>query len=195
MNDPKERNSVSESGSGVAISKETQDSNGHSERSLKQDVAQNIPRDTRTQNASQTAQSGGVSATSTATNTATNTATSAVTVTSADRTARNWAVAAHLSGLSLYLGIPFGNILGPLVIWLIKKDESPYAEDQAKEALNFQLSLTIYGIAAALLAFVFIGFLLIPVIFVLHIVLTVVATVKTSEGKAYRYPLTIRLIS
>ena len=115
--------------------------------------------------------------------------------TGADKTDRNWAVAAHLSGLSLYLGIPFGNILGPLVVWLIKKDESPYAEQQAKEALNFQISLTIYGIVAALLAFVFIGFLLIPVLFVLQIVLTIVATVRVSEGKAYEYPLTIRLIS
>ena len=115
--------------------------------------------------------------------------------TGVDKAERNWAVAAHLSGLSLYLGIPFGNILGPLVVWLIKKDESPYAEQQAKEALNFQISLTIYGIVAALLAFVFIGFLLIPVLFVLQIVLTIVATIRVSEGKAYEYPLTIRLIS
>ena len=113
----------------------------------------------------------------------------------ADKTARNWAVAAHLSGLSLYLGIPFGNILGPLIIWLIKKDESPYAEAQAKEALNFQISLTLYGIGVALLSLVVIGFFLIPVLFVLHIVLTIVATLRASEGKAYRYPLTIRLIS
>ena len=113
----------------------------------------------------------------------------------ADKAARNWAVAAHLSGLSLYLGVPFGNILGPLVIWLIKQGESPYAEQQAKEALNFQISLTLYGVAAGLLAFVFIGFLLIPVLFVLHIVLTIVATVKASEGEPYEYPLTIRLVS
>lgn len=104
-------------------------------------------------------------------------------------------MAAHLSGLSLYLGVPFGNILGPLLVWLFKKDESPFVEAQAKEALNFQISISIYSVVAALLAFVLIGFLLIPALFVAHIVLTVVASVRVSEGRAYSYPLTIRLIS
>ena len=112
-----------------------------------------------------------------------------------DKSALNWAVVAHLSGLSAYLGVPFGNILGPLVIWLIKKDESPFVEQQAKEALNFQISLTIYGVVAGFLVVVLIGLFLLPVIFVLHIVLTIVAAVRVSEGKAYHYPLTIRLIS
>ena len=111
------------------------------------------------------------------------------------KTARNWAVAAHLSGLSLYLGVPFGNILGPLFIWLFKKDASPFVEAQAKEALNFQISISIYGVVAALLAFVLIGFLLIPVLFVAHVVLTIIASVRVSEGRAYSYPFTIRLIS
>ena len=111
------------------------------------------------------------------------------------KTARNWAVAAHLSGLSLYLGVPFGNILGPLLIWLFKKDASPFVEAQAKEALNFQISMSIYGIVAALLAFVLIGFLLIPALFIAHIVLTIIASVRVSEGRAYSYPLTIRLIA
>ncbi len=143
----------------------------------------------------ETPRDGNTSGSTAATSTAANPTTSANVATGADKTARNWAVAAHLSGLSLYLGIPFGNILGPLVVWLIKKDESPYAEQQAKEALNFQISLTIYGIVAALLAVVFIGFLLIPVLFVLQIVLTIVATIRVSEGKPYEYPLTIRLVS
>ena len=121
--------------------------------------------------------------------------TSAMSAATVDKSERNWAVAAHLSGLSLYLGIPFGNILGPLVVWLIKKGESPYAEQQAKEALNFQISLTLYGVVAVLLAFVFVGFLLIPALFVLQIVLSIMATVRASEGKAYEYPLTLRLIS
>ena len=109
--------------------------------------------------------------------------------------ARNWAVAAHLSGLSLYFGVPFGNILGPLLIWLFKKDESPFVEAQAKEALNFQISISIYGVVAAMLAFVLVGFLLVPALFVAHIVLTIIASVKVSEGGGYSYPLTIRLIS
>ena len=111
------------------------------------------------------------------------------------KTARNWAVTAHLSGLSLYLGIPFGNILGPLLIWLFKRGESPFVEAQAEEALNFQLSITIYGVVAGLLIIVLIGVFLIPLVFVVQIVLTIVAAVRASEGKAYTYPFTIRLIS
>jgi uncharacterized Tic20 family protein len=85
------------------------------------------------------------------------------------KTARNWAVAAHLSGLSLYLGVPFGNILGPLLIWLFEKDASPFVEAQAREALNFQLSMCIYSVSSVLLAFVLVGFLLVPALFVAHI--------------------------
>ena len=85
--------------------------------------------------------------------------------------------------------------MGPLLIWLFKKDESPFVEAQAKEALNFQISISIYGIVAALLAFVLIGFLLIPALFIAHIVLTIIAAVRVSEGRAYSYPLTIRLIA
>ena len=115
--------------------------------------------------------------------------------TEAAKTARNWAVAAHLSGLSLYLGIPFGNILGPFLIWLFKRDMSPFVEMQAKEALNFQLSMMIYGAVAGLLIILLVGVFLIPLVFVLHIVLTIVAAVRASEGKAYSYPLTIRLVA
>ena len=111
------------------------------------------------------------------------------------KTARNWAVAAHLSGLSLYLGVPFGNILGPLLVWLFKRGESPFVEMQAKEALNFQLSITIYGVVAGLLIILLVGVFLIPIVFILQIVLTIVAAVRASEGKAYTYPCTIRLVA
>ena len=111
------------------------------------------------------------------------------------KTARNWAVAAHLSGLSLYLGIPFGNIIGPLLIWLFKRGESPFIEAQAKEALNFQLSITIYGVVAGLLIILLVGVFLIPIVLILQIVLTIVAAVRASEGKAYTYPFTIRLVA
>ena len=111
-----------------------------------------------------------------------------------DKAERNWAVAAHLSSLSLYLGIPFGDLLGPLIIWLVKKDE-PFTEAHAKESLNFQISLLVYAAVSFLLLFFLIGFLLLPAIIVLHVVLVIVAAIKASEGKPYRYPLTIRFIS
>ena len=100
----------------------------------------------------------------------------------------------HLVALTVYVGIPFGHIIGPLVIWLIKKDEYSFVNDQGKESLNFQISMTIYGIVAVLLCFVFVGFVLVLALFFAHIVLIIIATVRASKGESYRYPLTIRLI-
>lgn len=110
------------------------------------------------------------------------------------KTERTWAMFSHLSALTLFLGIPFANILGPLVMWLIKKDEMPFAADQAKEALNFQISMTIYFLVALLLIFVFIGFILMLAIIVLDLVFLIIACTKANEGILYRYPLTIRLV-
>lgn len=105
-----------------------------------------------------------------------------------------WATLCHVAALSLYVGIPFGNILAPLVIWLIKKNEFPFVEEQGKESLNFQISMTIYGIIAGLLCYVFIGFVLLPVLVVIDVVFIIIATVKTNKGEGYRYPFTIRVI-
>ena len=109
------------------------------------------------------------------------------------RDARNWAMGAHLSGLA-GLFIPFGNVIGPLVVWLIKRDESSLVDREGKEALNFQISMTIYAMISALLIFVLIGILLLPVVGILDVVFTIVAAVKTSNGEQYRYPLTIRFL-
>lgn len=107
---------------------------------------------------------------------------------------RMWALVCHLAGFAGLTGIPFGNILGPLVVWLIKKDQSWFVNEQGKEAMNFQISLTIYAIVAAILIFVLIG---IPLLFVLGIgwlVLMIMAAIKANEGVSYRYPLTLRFI-
>ena len=108
---------------------------------------------------------------------------------------RNWAMVAHLSGLALYTGIPFGNVLGPLVVWLLKKDDSSFVADQAKEALNFQLSLTLYTLIAFVLLFFLVGLFAFPVLLAAHIVFSIVGAVQASEGKVYRYPLTIRFVT
>lgn len=107
---------------------------------------------------------------------------------------RTWGMLSHLLALSGYIGIPFGNILAPLIIWLVKKDESQFVSDQAKESLNFQISLTIYAIISSILIVVLIGFVLLGVIWIAGIVLVIIATVKSNEGGFYRYPLTLRLI-
>jgi uncharacterized protein len=115
---------------------------------------------------------------------------------------RNWALGAHLSTfLGSLFGFPF---VGPLVVWLIRKDVDEFSSRHAREALNFNLTLllvmVIGGIAAVPLTLLTVGLILIPFAFaaaaigVLWIVLTIVAAVKANEGRDYRYPLTIRFV-
>jgi uncharacterized Tic20 family protein len=108
---------------------------------------------------------------------------------------RNWAMLSHLSALSGYIGIPFGHIIAPLIIYLMKKDESPFVADQARESLNFQISMSIYAVISGVLVLILIGFLLLAAVWVAGVVLTIIASVKAANGEGYRYPLTIRLIS
>ena len=110
------------------------------------------------------------------------------------KTERNWAMFCHLSALSCFLGVPFGNVLGTLILWLVKKDELPVVDVEGKEALNFQLSMTIYTMVAFMLCFFLIGFLLVFPIIIANLVLVIVAAIKASNGEHYEYPFTIRFI-
>lgn len=105
--------------------------------------------------------------------------------------AKRWAAMSHLSAFVMFLGIP--TLIGPLVAWLWKRD-IPYVDEQGKEALNFNISFLIYGLASALLILVLIGLVLLPIVFVTWFVLVIVASVKASAGEDYRYPLTVRFI-
>ncbi len=115
--------------------------------------------------------------------------------------ARTWMVLCHASSLAGCFLPGVAHIIAPLVVWLLKKDEYPEVDDQGKESLNFQISMLLYtlllGVVVFVLLFVLVGFLLIPlfgVLYVLDIVLVIVASIKASEGKLYRYPLTIRFL-
>jgi uncharacterized Tic20 family protein len=112
-----------------------------------------------------------------------------------EKAARNWAMACHLAGLSAYIGVPFGHIFGPLLVWLIKKDEIPLVKDQGREALNFGITLTIFYVVCGLLVFVLIGLVPLLLLPVLHLVLGIVGAVRASEGEMYRYPFNIRFIN
>ena len=85
-------------------------------------------------------------------------------------------------------------ILGPLIVWLVKKDQSSYLDRQGRELLNFQLSYLFYACVSALLCFILIGVPLLFAIGIATIVLTIIGIVNASEGKVYRFPLTIRLL-
>jgi uncharacterized protein len=122
------------------------------------------------------------------------------------RTDRTWDVLCHLSALAVLLGVPFGNIIGPLVVWLIKRGDSPSVDAHGKEALNFQISLTLYLIVAAAitvaLMIVLIGFLLLPLLVAaaivvpfLDLIFVIIASIKAGNGEVYRYPFTLRFIS
>lgn len=104
-----------------------------------------------------------------------------------------WAMLCHLSALAGFI-IPFGNVIGPLVIWMIKKDEFPLVDDQGKESLNFQISMTIYYIISAILIIVLIGILLLIGLAVFSLIMIIIAMMKANDGVAYRYPMTIRFI-
>ncbi len=108
--------------------------------------------------------------------------------------ARQWAMFCHLAGFAGYL-IPFGTILGPLIIWLLKKDQFTFVNDQGKEAINYNISMTLWMIIAGLSIFILIGVVLLPVLIFVDVVLKIIAAVKANEGIAYRYPLTIRFLN
>ena len=102
---------------------------------------------------------------------------------------RTWSVVVHLSALSA-LFFPFGQLLGPLVIWLIKRADMPMVDRHGKEALNFQITVTLASFLCGLLFFVGIGLVLLFVLLVADAVLVIMAAVKTSRGEAFSYPFT-----
>ena len=106
---------------------------------------------------------------------------------------RKWAMFAHIGTFSSMF-VPLGNIIAPIVIWQMKKNESPFVVEQAKESLNFQISVMIYSIVSILLCFIIIGFFLIFALIIFSLIIVIVAGVKANEGEHYRYPMTLRLI-
>lgn len=107
---------------------------------------------------------------------------------------RSWCVLCHLSALAGFVVPALGHILGPLIVWLIKRSDSPEIDAHGKEALNFQITMLLYNLAAGVLCLVLIGFVLLVVLHILNVVFVIIAALKAGEGQTYRYPLTLRLI-
>jgi uncharacterized Tic20 family protein len=101
--------------------------------------------------------------------------------------ARTFAMLAHLLAI-------FTSFVGPLVIWLVKKDEHSFVDEQGKEALNFQITVAIAWVIAGLLSFLCIGFLLFPAVWVVNLIFCIMACVAVNKGEHYRYPVSIRFI-
>ncbi len=106
------------------------------------------------------------------------------------RDAKQWGMFVHLAAFAGYVSL-VGWVLGPLIVWLIKKDQHRFVDDQGKEALNFQVNMLVYMGVAFVLSFLVIGIPLLFLLGIANIVLTVVATVQASKGRYYRYPLVL----
>jgi hypothetical protein len=105
----------------------------------------------------------------------------------------HWAMISHLSAMLMYLTL-VGGFIAPLVIYILKRDEMPFVADQGRETLNFQITTLLALCVGGVLMWVLIGFVLVPLILLFHFVVTIIATVRASEGIAYRYPLCLRLL-
>jgi uncharacterized Tic20 family protein len=107
---------------------------------------------------------------------------------------RTWNILCHASALlGVFLHFP-GHLLGPLIVWLAKRDDSAEIDAHGKESLNFQISMLIYNAIAVVFCLVLIGFFFLAILWVLNAVFVIVASIQASDGKFYRYPITIRFI-
>jgi uncharacterized protein len=100
----------------------------------------------------------------------------------------------HLGGLVGHMLVGFGHVVVPLVLWFIKREQMPFVNQEGKEAVNFQLSITVYAIVSGLLTFVCIGVPLLIAVGIFDIIVVIMACIDASNGKGYRYPLCIRFI-
>lgn len=113
-------------------------------------------------------------------------------VISASGEERMWAMFCHLATLVTWF--PFANIILPLIIWMIKKDQSPLVNDQGKEAINFQITMMIGYVLCVPLLLILVGIPAMAALFLYHVIFSIIAAIKANEGRAYRYPFAIRLI-
>ena len=107
---------------------------------------------------------------------------------------RQWAMFAHIGTFSSMF-VPLGNFIVPIIIWQLKKHESDFVVEQAKESLNFQITLVIYALLSILLCFIFIGFFLIFALVIFGLIMVIIGGIKANDGEDFRYPMCIRLIS
>lgn len=108
-----------------------------------------------------------------------------------NKDARTWGMLCHLLALSGFLTSAIGWIVGPLIMWLIKKNDFAFVDDQGKESLNFQIWMFIYALVSFILTFVCIGFILLPAVAIFDLVMVIIASMKANQGIRYRYPLVI----
>jgi uncharacterized Tic20 family protein len=108
-------------------------------------------------------------------------------------TERNWAMLCHLSAFAAFF-FPFGGIIGPLICWLTRKDESLWVDQNGKASLNFQMSLLLYMVLAVPLCFIIVGIPIVVFLVFLKVICIIIASVKASKGEEFKYPVSIPFI-
>ena len=106
---------------------------------------------------------------------------------------RDWAMFCHLSAFAGYF-FPFGGIIGPLICWMSRKDESAWVDANGKSSINFQLSVLLYTVLAIPLCFILIGIPIIIFLYLLELVCIVIASVRAAKGEVFKYPLSIPFV-
>jgi len=107
---------------------------------------------------------------------------------------KNMGMFCHLAALSGYVGIPVGWLLGPLIIWLMKKETMPYVDQEGKKSINFQITILIYSLISLLLCLIFIGFILLAGLTIFNLVMVIVNAIKASKGEETRYPMSMNFL-
>lgn len=107
---------------------------------------------------------------------------------------RTWGMLAHLSALAGVVVWLLGCVLGPLIVWLSRRDQSAFVAEHAREALNFNITVVLAALVCLALMLVFVGFILGAALFIAWLVFTLTAAIKASEGEHYRYPFSLRLV-
>jgi uncharacterized protein len=116
-------------------------------------------------------------------------------ITSTSSDTRTWCVLCHAAALAGFIVPWVFHILGPLIVWLAKRADSPEIDAHGKESINFQLSMLIYNVVAGILCIILIGIPILILLHLLNIVFVIVASIQASEDKLYRYPMTIRFLN
>jgi hypothetical protein len=111
-----------------------------------------------------------------------------------DPQTRMWGMLCHLTALVGLIGVPFGNLLGPLVVWLLKKNEMAVVNEEGKKSLNFQLTMTIGLVIAGLLCFLLIGFPLLIGLAIADLILVIMASIKVNNGEKFQYPFSLEIL-
>jgi uncharacterized Tic20 family protein len=110
------------------------------------------------------------------------------------REARKWATICHLAALVGLLGNGIGFLVGPLAVWLVKREDDPFVDEQGKEAVNFQITMFLAAFVSALLILIVIGIVMLIVVGLMMVIFPIIAAIKANDGLPYRYPLSIRFI-